>query len=56
MVKTLLKKQWLEMTASFRRSSATGRARTGWKAAAFLVRRGLVILISSVFSSGRTGF
>ena len=45
MLKTLLKKQWLEMTASFRRSSATGRARTGWKAAAFLALAVAVALL-----------
>lgn len=35
MFKALVKKQWLELTAPLRRSSATGRSRTGWKAAAF---------------------
>ena len=35
MLKALVKKQLLELTAPLRRSSATGRRRTGWKAAAF---------------------
>ena len=45
MLTVLLKKQWLEMTASLRRSSVTGRVRTGWKAAAFLVLAACVVLL-----------
>ena len=45
MLKALLKKQWLEMTASFRRSSVTGRARSGWKAWAFLAMAGAAVLL-----------
>ena len=45
MLTVLLKKQWLEMTAFLRRSSATGKARTGWKAAGFLVLAVCVVLL-----------
>ena len=45
MLTVLLKKQWMEMTASLRRSSVTGRVRTGWKAAAFLVLAACVALL-----------
>src|SRR5699024_8799899 len=45
MLTVLLKKQWMEMTASLRRSSVTGRVRTGWKAAAFLVLAACVVLL-----------
>lgn len=45
MLTVLLKKQWLEMTASLRRSSVTGRVRTGWKAAVFLVLAACVVLL-----------
>ena len=40
-----IEKQWMEMTASLRRSSVTGRVRTGWKAAAFLVLAACVALM-----------
>lgn len=46
MLKALVKKQLLELTAPLRRSSATGRRRTGWKAAAFgVLMVGLFVLV-----------
>lgn len=45
MLTVLLKKQWMEMTAPLRQSSTTGRARTGWKAAAFLALAAVVVLL-----------
>ena len=45
MLKALLKKEWLEMTASLRRSSLTGRSRRGWKAVAFGVLAALLLAV-----------
>ena len=48
MLKTLLKKQMLELTAPLRRSSATGRSRTGWRAAVFGVLAVCLVLLVMV--------
>ena len=48
LLRAMLKKQLLEMTAFLRRNAATGRSRTGWRVIGFGALMVLVLLCMSI--------